>query len=113
MIAELVTAFGRRLHEAGVPVTPERSARFADALSLTEPVSRTRLYWTARAVLVSDPAQVRAFDAVFFDVFGGVKFSYDKPEDAVHELSVADHRPGEHRRPGRCARRRFAGARRR
>ena len=25
----LVAAFGRRLHEAGVPVTPERSARFA------------------------------------------------------------------------------------
>ncbi len=38
MIAELATAFGRRLHEAGVPVTPERSARFADALSLTQPV---------------------------------------------------------------------------
>ena len=28
----LVARFGRRLHEAGVPVTPERSARFAQAL---------------------------------------------------------------------------------
>ncbi len=66
----LVAAFGRRLHEAGVPVTAERSARFAQALALTRPVSRTRLYWTARAVLVSDAAQAKAFDAVFFSVFG-------------------------------------------
>ena len=93
VIAELTAAFGRRLHEAGVPVTPERSARFADALSLTEPVSRTRLYWTARAVLVSDQAQVKAFDQVFFGVFGGVTFTYDEPDEAKHELSVSDDRP--------------------
>lgn len=93
MIPELASAFGRRLHEAGVPVTPERSARFADALSLTKPYARTRLYWTARAVFVSDPAQVRVFDAVFFDVFGGVTFAYDQPEEAVHDLAVPDDRP--------------------
>ncbi len=93
MIPELVTAFGRRLHAAGVPVTPERSARFADALSLTEPVSRTRLYWTARAVLVSDQAQVRAFDDVFFSVFGGTEFTWESPEDARRESTRPDHRP--------------------
>jgi uncharacterized protein with von Willebrand factor type A (vWA) domain len=93
VIAELCAAFGHRLRAAGVPVTPERAARFADALSLTEPVSRTRLYWTARAVLVSDPAQVRAFDEVFFAVFGGVTFSYDAPQETAHELSVPDDRP--------------------
>jgi len=69
-LAPLVAAFGRRLHEAGVPVTAERSARLAAALRLTRPVSRTRLYWTARAVMVSDQAHVKAFDHVFFDVFG-------------------------------------------
>ena len=93
MIAELAAAFGRRLHEAGLPVTPERSARFADALSLTEPVARTRLYWVARAVFVSDHAQVRAFDRVFFEIFGGETFTYDAPPDEVHELAVADDRP--------------------
>ena len=51
-------------------MTPERSARFAQALDLVRPVARRRLYWTARATLVSDPAQVRAFDAVFAEVFG-------------------------------------------
>ena len=93
VIAELAAAFGRRLHEAGLPVTPERSARFADALSLTEPVARTRLYWVARAVFVSDHAQVKAFDRVFFEIFGGETFTYDAPPDEVHELAVADDRP--------------------
>jgi uncharacterized protein len=67
----LAGAFSRRLREAGVPITAERAARFAQALTLVKPVSRRRLYWTARAVLVSDSAQVRAFDAVFSSVFGG------------------------------------------
>jgi uncharacterized protein with von Willebrand factor type A (vWA) domain len=63
--------FGRRLWEAGVPVTPERSARFATALSLVRPVARRRLYFTARAVFVSDPSQLRSFNRVFAEVFGG------------------------------------------
>jgi len=67
----LAGAFSRRLHEAGVPTTAERAARFALALELVRPVSRRRLYWTARGVLVTDQAQVRAFDRVFAAVFGG------------------------------------------
>jgi len=64
-------AFTRRLHDAGLPVTAARSADLARALALVRPVSRRRLYWTARAVLVSDPAQVAVFDSVFRSVFGG------------------------------------------
>jgi len=64
-------AFTRRLHDAGLPVTAARSADLAQALALVRPVSRRRLYWTARAVLVSDPAQVAVFDSVFRSVFGG------------------------------------------
>ena len=64
-------AFSRRLRDAGVPITAERAARFAHALTLVKPVSRRRLYWTARAVLVSDSAQLKAFDSVFSSVFGG------------------------------------------
>jgi uncharacterized protein with von Willebrand factor type A (vWA) domain len=65
----LAGAFGRRLHAAGLPVTAERSARFASALTVVRPVSRRRLYWTARAVFVSDHGQVRIFDRVFAEVF--------------------------------------------
>ena len=67
----LAAALNRRLHAAGVPTTAERAARFAQALDLVRPVSRRRLYWTARAVFVSDHAQLRTFDSVFRSVFSG------------------------------------------
>jgi uncharacterized protein with von Willebrand factor type A (vWA) domain len=69
-LPELTAAFSRRLHDAGVPVTPERPVAFARALELVRPISRRRLYWTARGVFVSDRAQVPLFDAVFRAVFG-------------------------------------------
>ena len=89
----LAGALSRRLHDAGVPVTPARSADFARALALVRPISRRRLYWTARAVLVSDPTQVKAFDAVFFAVFGerddGEAFV---PQDAQAAVTADDSR---------------------
>ena len=66
----LSAAFAARLREAGLPVGPDRAARFADAVAIARPIARTRLYWVARAVLVSDRTQVAAFDRVFFAVFG-------------------------------------------
>jgi uncharacterized protein len=80
----LAGAFSRRLHDAGVPVTPARAADFARALTLTRPVSRRRLYWTARSVLVSDQAQVAAFNRVFYDVFGRP----ETPEEAGAQTST-------------------------
>jgi uncharacterized protein len=96
----LAGAFSRRLREAGVPITAERAARFAQALALVKPISRRRLYWTARAVLVSDSAQVKAFDAVFSSVFGtrepGAEFESDDVETAsAGEPSAASLRRGE------------------
>jgi uncharacterized protein len=78
----LVGAFSRRLNAAGVPVTPARAADLARALTLVRPISRRRLYWTARAVVVTDELQVPAFDAVFAGVFGGQRppgESHDAP----------------------------------
>jgi uncharacterized protein with von Willebrand factor type A (vWA) domain len=83
----LCGAFCRRLHDAGLPMTPARSADLAHALQLVRPVSRRRLYWTARAVVVTDPTQVPAFDRVFRAVFGGAPPRDDRraPPPAVHE----------------------------
>jgi uncharacterized protein len=96
----LAGAFSRRLREAGVPITAERAARFAQALALVKPISRRRLYWTARAVLVSDSAQVKAFDAVFSSVFGtrepAAEFEPDNVETApAAEPSAASQSRGE------------------
>ena len=86
-------AFTRRLHDAGLPVTAARSADLARALALVRPVSRRRLYWTARAVLVSDPAQVAVFDSVFRLVFGSPApadpFQPEQPQTAA---TAADER---------------------
>jgi uncharacterized protein len=65
-------AFGRLVHDAGIPVTPERSARFATALSLAVPEDRSRLYWTARTVFVSGREQLEAFDSAFALVFDAI-----------------------------------------
>jgi uncharacterized protein with von Willebrand factor type A (vWA) domain len=90
----LVGSMSRRLHDAGLPMTPSRSADFARSLTLVRPITRRRLYWTARAVFVSDPAQVKAFDAVFFSIFGGrVEGESFDLEDAQTVASPPDDRP--------------------
>jgi uncharacterized protein len=90
----LAGAFGQRLQAAGVPTTPGRLADLARALALVRPVSRRRLYWTARSVLVSDPAHVAAFDRVFFAVFGDSESDERfEPEEARTVATPADDRP--------------------
>jgi len=83
----LAGAFSRRLHDAGVPVTPARAADFARSLGLTRPVSRRRLYAVARAVFVTDPAQRAAFDRVFREVFGALDPS--PPANTISEPAAA------------------------
>ena len=90
----LVGALSRRLHDRGVPITPGRAADLARALALARPITRRRLYWTARAVLVSDPTQVPAFDAVFFSVFGDRSGGEDvEPDHARTVAAQPDERP--------------------
>ena len=98
----LAGAFSRRLHEAGVPTTAERAARFAQALELVRPVSKRRLYWTARGVLVTDRAQVRAFDEVFAAVFGGHEPATGfEPEEVETTASPSERTAGGETRDAR------------
>jgi uncharacterized protein len=93
----LVGALNQRLRDAGLPVTPARAADFARALTLVQPIARRRLYWTARAVFVSDPAQVKSFDAVFFSVFGGavqdMDLELDDPQTVASPLAGMSSSP--------------------
>ena len=93
-LPQLVGEIGRRLHDAGMPTTPARSAEFARALALVRPISRRRLYFTARAVLVSDPSQVKIFDSVFFSIFGDPDdVGTFEPDVAATAAAAADDRP--------------------
>jgi hypothetical protein len=69
-LAAVAATFGDRLHSAGIPVTPERSARFAAAIDLTAPATYDDIYWAARVTLVSGHDQLEQFDRVFGRFFG-------------------------------------------
>ncbi len=69
-LATVAATFGDRLHSAGIPVTPERSGRFAAAIDLTAPATYDDIYWAARITLVSGHDQLDQFNRVFGHVFG-------------------------------------------
>ncbi|MEO1061728.1 MAG: VWA domain-containing protein [Actinomycetota bacterium] len=98
-LAAVAAGFGQLLHEAGVPVTPERSARFARAIVLAEPDSNRRLYWLGRSTLLSGPDQIDVFDRVFAQVFGGLVDPADHRGDP-NAPPPAHVRPGEERGSG-------------
>ena len=89
----LAGALSRRLRAAGLPVTPERSAAFARALTVVRPLTRRRLYWTARGVFVSDRAQVAAFDAIFLAIFGDRADQPAADQEDARAAAAAQDRP--------------------
>lgn len=71
-LAAVIAAFGQLLHAAGVPVTPERSARFARAVTLARPVTVEEVYWAGRVTLLTGFDQIASYDAVFGQAFRGL-----------------------------------------
>jgi len=105
-LAAVAAAFGARLHAAGVPVTPERSARFAEAVALLKPSRLEQLYWAGRITLVSEHGQLALFDQIFGEVFRGIAewadWSLPRPKDvqpspvrSAHSASAALSDPDE------------------
>ena len=70
-VAAVAGRFGRLLHDAGLPVSPDTSGRLAAALVLAPPATVNELYWLARVTLVSEHSHLAVFDRVFTAVFGG------------------------------------------
>jgi uncharacterized protein len=85
-LAGVVAAFGQLLHDAGVPVTPERSGRFATTVALARPAALDELYWAGRVTLLSGAGQIDAYDRVFAQVFRGVADVADWRGQAPSEL---------------------------
>lgn len=101
----VLAAFGARLHQSGVPVTPERSARLGRALALRPPDRLSQLYWLARVTLVSRPEQLATFDEVFAEVFRGVTGVPPRPSPVAPAPAERAHesgppQPGAPREPG-------------
>ena len=71
-LATLAARFGAALHAEGVPVGPDRCARFARAVTLLAPATVRALHSCGLVTLIADPAHVDAYDRVFQAVFGGL-----------------------------------------
>jgi uncharacterized protein with von Willebrand factor type A (vWA) domain len=69
--ARFAAAFVTALRRAGLPCSPDRAVRLAEALRLVPPSDVASLYWASRVVLVGSREQLAAFDAVFAAVFRG------------------------------------------
>jgi uncharacterized protein with von Willebrand factor type A (vWA) domain len=65
---------GRALRDAGLPVTPDRSATFPAAAALLGGArDRDSLYWAARFAFVTARDQLATFDAVFGALVDGIE----------------------------------------
>lgn len=98
-LPQIAAAFGHLLHAAGVPVTPERSARFAVAITLAEPQSLTQLYWLGRVNLITAHDQIDIYDRVFAQIFRGIIDMADFRGDSANQAPPAAAPTGE-RMPG-------------
>jgi uncharacterized protein with von Willebrand factor type A (vWA) domain len=91
----LAARFGRALRETGIPTAPEHAVRFAEALGIAPPKTRSALYWTARSIFVSAYEQQADFDRVFAAVFDGLV----DPADARGDPNAPPLREAEAHRP--------------
>ncbi len=87
----MATGFGIALHDAGLPVGPDRCERLARAVTVMGATTVAELRACALATMVSDPGQMPTFNRVFAAVFGGpspfrhlnlptAPRSYERPE---------------------------------
>ena len=90
-VAAMATGFGIALHDAGLPVGPDRCERLARAVTVMGATTVAELRACALATMVSDPSQMPTFDRVFAATFGGPSLlghlnlptappSYQRPE---------------------------------
>jgi uncharacterized protein with von Willebrand factor type A (vWA) domain len=91
----VVAGFGQHLHSAGVPVTPERSTRFAHAVAAAQPRTLDDVYWLGRVTLVTARQQIEVYDRVFDRVFRGLLSFEEVPKETVpstmpHDATTAD-----------------------
>jgi uncharacterized protein with von Willebrand factor type A (vWA) domain len=68
-VAGLASVFGAALRTAGIPAGPDRSQRFAEALTVMGATSLADVHACALTTMVSDPSQIDTFERVFAAVF--------------------------------------------
>lgn len=69
-LPRVASAFGQRLHDADVPVSPGQTVQYVHAPGLTAPRSRRHLYVTTRAIFLTDLDQLATFNSIFAPAAG-------------------------------------------
>jgi len=95
LFGQLIGAFGHRLHAVGVPVDPDRTARFANAIALAEPETVEQLYWLGRVTLLTAREQVVAYDDVFRQCFMAESPYAQKLDDERRPDEITTDKPVE------------------
>jgi uncharacterized protein len=108
-LAEVSAGFGAALREAGLPVGPGRTERFAAAVTIARPTNRRALYLCALATLVSGKDQVPILRGVFEQFFGQISDADGAPAeqnaaDPRHPPRQADESPADAAEAARAAR---------
>lgn len=98
-LAAIAAAFGHRLHAAGIPITPERSARFARAIVIADPADLGALYWLGRTTLLSAHDQTDVYDRLFTQFFRG-EFRLGEFADSASNQQPIATAPGDAPNPG-------------
>jgi uncharacterized protein with von Willebrand factor type A (vWA) domain len=70
-LVELLVGFAATVRAAGVPVTPDRTAAFLQAVVEVGLDDRAGVYWAGRSTLCGDPDHLRPYDLAFEAWFGG------------------------------------------
>ncbi len=68
-VDELLVGFTAALRHGGLPVTPDRTQAFLQAVSLTGAHRRESVYWSGRATLCASPDDHELYDAAFVTWF--------------------------------------------
>ena len=91
-LAAAVAGLAQLLHQAGVPVSPDRAGRLAVAIDVAAPATNDDLYWLGRVTLSSSPTEIEIYDRVFHQVFRGIWDPADFRGDANTPSSKSTQR---------------------
>lgn len=83
---EILLGFARALRAAGVPVTPDRSQQFLDAVALVGLDDQRATYYAGRATLCGTPDDLARYDQVFTAYFNATDgLPRPKPADQTRD----------------------------
>jgi hypothetical protein len=95
-VEETLTGFARALRFAGVPVTPDRTQAYLQAVAAVDVTDKPRLYWAGRATLTAEPDHFRIYDNVFEAWFAGAipRLTRSRSNAAARPLAGLDETGG-------------------